>query len=71
MDTLNWTPLNDKVARLNARLDTLTAKPAKLRTHAERGQISVLAKQKRGLLGTIKARRDAYLARLARIGLDS
>ena len=67
----NWTPLQDKVARLDKRLDTLTAKPSRERTPAEVGQISELARSKRRLVTAITECRQAYLGSLARMGLDS
>lgn len=67
----NWTPTLKKIDRLNKRLDTLTMTPSRDRTPAERGQISELAKEKRRLKGLVLERRNAYLARLAQMGLDS
>jgi len=67
----NWTDLNKRIARLDKRLDTLTAKPSRDRSSAEVGQISMLAKLKRTLIEDRKARRERYFRYLAQLGLDA
>ncbi len=67
----NWTPTLKKIARLDSRLDVLTATPSRDRTPAERGQISDLAKEKRRLRALVVARRNDYMDRLVRIGMDA
>lgn len=67
----SWIKLNTKIERLDKRLDALTATPSRSRTNSERGQISILAKQKLALLAERKRRRDAFFAHCSRIGLGA